>query len=758
VDAHSNSGKSSRLEQGRPQGDPVPEFSVNRGSEAAGEPLSGLIERVTFFNEENGFSVLRVKVRGHRDLVTVVGSLPSATAGEWLNAEGRWVRDRQHGLQFQAALLKSSPPSTREGIEKYLGSGMVKGIGPVYARKLVDKFGEKIFDIIENYSARIEEVEGIGPGRRKRIKQAWQEQKLVREIMVFLHSHGVSTSRAVRIYKTYGDSAIERIRANPYLLARDIPGIGFHTADQIAQRTGIAPDSILRAGAGLRHLLLEAMGEGHCALPRSLLLESALELLKVSGELVARGLLRLLEEKELAVEEIGSETLIFLPSLRFQETVVAREIRRLATLKPVYPPIHLDKAIAFYEERSGLILAPSQKEALRQALESRLLVITGGPGVGKTTLLNTLLQILRAKKVNCLLAAPTGRAARRLFETTGMTAKTIHRLLEARSRGGGFSRNEQAPLDCDLLVLDEASMIDVPLMCSLLRALPERSGLLMVGDADQLPSVGPGAVLQDFLGSGRVPNVKLHEIFRQAAGSQIIVTAHQINQGIPPPTFIPGKDSATDSDFYFIERDQPEEILGALLDMVATRIPRKFGLDPVREIQVLSPMNRGSLGVRELNLQLQQRLNPPAEDQPVVEKFGWQFRQGDKVIQTENNYDKEVFNGDIGRVREIDGLEQELLIEFDGREVVYEFSELDELSLAYAISIHKSQGSEFPVVVIPLAMQHYLLLQRNLLYTGVTRGRKLVILIGQKKAAQMAVRNIESKRRYSGLLTRLKAE
>jgi len=716
------------------------------------EALSGLIERVTFFNEENGFAVLKVKVARVTEPVTVVGSLPSANPGEWLTAEGRWVADREFGRQFRAELLRSTAPNSREGIVKYLGSGMVKGIGPIYAQKLVEKFGEGIFEIIENYSARLEEIDGIGPERRRRIKAAWAEQKVIREIMVFLHSNGVSTSRAVRIFKTYGANAIEEVRGNPYALAQDIPGIGFRTADQIAQKIGISHDSVLRACAGLRHVLLEGMSQGNCALPTEFLKAETGKLLLVKDEIIQTALARTIAAHELVRDEISGEELVFLPALKRAEEAIAERIKSLSQLPAAYPPIDLEMAIAWSQERTGKNLATSQCAALRRALSQRLLVITGGPGVGKTTILRALLEILRAKKVRCQLCAPTGRAAKRLSEATGLEARTIHRLLEVEPGRGGFIRNETHPLRCDLLVVDEMSMVDVLLMQHLLRALPTEAHLLLVGDVDQLPSVGPGMVLRDLIESGLVPVARLTEVFRQAASSRIITNAHRINEGLQPEAPEPG----AESDFHFIEREQPERIAETVIEMVKRRIPNKFALDAIRDIQVLSPMHRGSLGIRELNLRLQKELNPPTPEEPVVEKFGWQFRVRDKVIQTENNYEKEVFNGDIGQVTGVNLNERELKVTFDRREVVYEFGELDELALAYAITIHKSQGSEFPAVVIPLATQHYLLLQRNLVYTGVTRGKRLVLLVGQPKALALAVRNNRTDRRFSGLLARLR--
>ena len=708
--------------------------------------VTGLIERVTFHNEETGFCVVRVKVEGRRDLVTVVGRASSINAGEWLTAEGSWIQDRDHGTQLKAELLQTSAPTSREGIEKYLASGLIKGIGPVYAKKLVEKFGEGVFDIIDRESVRLEQVRGIGAERRRTIRTAWAEQKIVREIMVFLHSNGVSTSRAVRIYKTYGDEAVEKVRANPYLLARDISGIGFKTADDIARKLGIPEDSILRARAGLSHALSEAGGNGHCALPKDVLLKNAADLLVMDSLILQRALSEMLAEGELEEDGITGEDLIFLPSIRRAEVEVASRLARFARGKAEYPEIDADKAIAWLKDKKSIDLAPSQAEALRRALCSRVLVITGGPGVGKTTLVNSILTLLRAKQVKCLLCAPTGRAAKRLSESTGLEARTIHRLLEYQN--SGFSRNASNPLDCDLLVADETSMMDVQLMSKLLQALPARAHLILVGDVDQLPSVGPGAVLGDTIRSGAVPVVRLTEIFRQASSSRIIVNAHRINSGAMP-------ESEKDSDFFFIEREEPESVPATILELVAERIPKKWKIDPRRDIQVLCPMNRGSLGTAQMNRTLQERLNPKRNGDPSVEKFGWEFRVRDKVIQTRNNYDKEVFNGDIGEILKIDDFEREVLIGFDGREVVYDFNELDEVSLAYAITIHKSQGSEFPVVVMPLAMQQYLLLQRNLVYTGITRGRRLVVLVGQKKALQTAVRNVSAVRRYTALEKRL---
>src|SRR5215471_13164138 len=540
------------------------------------EEISGLIERVTFHNDENGFCVLRVKTSGHREEMTIIGSLPSVTAGEWLVAEGWWVRDKEHGLQFKATTMKTVPPTTADGIERYLGSGLVKGIGPVLAKKLVERFGIDVLAVIEKRLAELETVDGIGPKRRERIGHAWQDAKQVREIMLFLHSHGVSTSRAVRIFKTYGEQAIQRVRENPYMLAKDIYGIGFATADQIAQKVGIPKDSLNRARAGIDHVLLEATTDGHCALPLAKLKLAATKLLGVQEAIVEQALSQMLTSGSLVLEKIGGEPLIFLPHLRKAEEGIAARINLLAGMASLYPEIDFDKAVAWCERRAGKILAPSQREALKTVLGNRVVVITGGPGVGKTTLVNSILMILRAKGVKCMLCAPTGRAAKRLAETTGLEAKTIHRLLEIDPGTGRFTRNESNPLACGLLVIDETSMVDVPLMHSLVRAVPNPSGLILVGDVDQLPSVGPGTVLHDLIESGVVPTVRLTEVFRQAADSRIITNAHRIRRGQLPDM----RGAEPNSDFHFVERDEPEKIVATLVKLVQGENPRTFPSRP----------------------------------------------------------------------------------------------------------------------------------------------------------------------------------
>jgi exodeoxyribonuclease V alpha subunit len=567
--------------------------------------------------------------------------------------------------------------------------------------------------------------------------------------MVFLQSHGVGTARAVRIYKTYGDQAVERVRENPYRLALDIHGIGFKTADAIALRLGIPGDSLIRARAGVRHMLQEFSTQGHCAAYRQKLVESTAGMLEVAGPIVETAIEAELAAGNLVQDTIEGETALFLTPLYRAEKGVAWNLARLRKGAIPWGEINIGKAIPWVEGQTGLQLSPSQRQAVAISVTGKVTVITGGPGVGKTTVVNSILTIVRAKGASVRLCAPTGRAAKRLSESTGLEAKTVHRLLEFDPKTMGFKHDQNEPLDLDLLVMDEASMMDVVLMNQLLRAVPDHAAVLLVGDVDQLPSVGPGAVLADIIASKAIPTACLTEIFRQAASSRIIVNAHRINQGLLPEK--PGDNEA--SDFYFIQGETPEAIHAKLMQVVTQRIPAHFGLHPINDVQVLTPMNRGGLGVRSLNIDLQARLNP--DGHPGISRFGWTYAPNDKVIQTLNNYDKEVFNGDIGRVAEVDEEEGAVRIDFDGRIVEYEPGELDEISLAYATSIHKSQGSEYPAVVIPLAMQHYMLLERNLLYTAVTRGKKLVVIIGQMKALAMAVKRTGSTKRLSNLQHRL---
>ena len=717
-------------------------------AEPAGEFLTGAVERVTYHNPENGFCVLRVRARGRRELVVLVGHAAAIAAGEFVQASGTWQNDRRHGLQFRASFLKSVPPTSAEGIARYLGSGMIRGIGPVYAKRLVQSFGAGVLDIIEQSPARLAEVPGIGPKRQLRIREGWAEQKIVREIMLFLHGHGVSTARSVRIYKTYGADAVRVISENPYRLARDIRGIGFTSADTIAEKLGIAKDAPIRIRAGIGYALAEAMDEGHCGLPREELLDLTARLIAVPRPAVETALAAELADGAVIADTLSATPAIFLAGLYRAEQEIAARLRALAAGPLAWPAINPAKAIPWVERKTGLTLAPTQRTAVGLALASKLLVITGGPGVGKTTLLDAILRILRAKGARVALAAPTGRAAKRLAESTGLEARTIHRLLEINPATGQFRRDAANPLPCDLLVLDEASMVDVPLARALLRAVPDSAAMLIVGDVDQIPSVGPGQVLGDIITSGAVPVIRLQEVFRQAAASHIVRNAHRINQGLMPET----EPEAEDSDFHFVAASDALSLSRKLIALVTERIPRRFGLDPIRDIQVLCPMNRGALGARTLNLALKQALNPaPPDEGASIERFGSTYSQGDKVMQVENDYERDVFNGDLGFIRAIDPDEGEVVVAFDGREVRYSFGELDELQLAYATTIHKSQGSEYPAVVIPLTTQHYLMLARNLLYTGITRGKRLVVLLGEKRALGIAVNTRGARLRHSKL-------
>ena len=715
------------------------------------DTLTGTVERVTFHTEDTGFSVLKVKVSGRMEPVTVTGKVPSVHAGEEICAKGEWVNVADYGRQFKAEVIETTAPNSRAGIERYLASGLIEGIGPVYAKKLVARFGEEIFDVIEKNSARLEELQGVGSKRRKEIRASWDKQKNIREIMVFLHKHGISTGKAVKIYQAYGENAMDRVLANPWQLARDIHGIGFKTADGIAQKLGMPADAPERMKAGLSHLLLAAGDEGHCALPRAELITRAVELLNAAPEVLEDVLKRMEEDAEVVREVIEGTELIFPPHLARAETEIAERLRFLSGQPPRYPAMDVEKALAWVQRDTNRELADGQRAAVEAALQNRALIITGGPGVGKTTILQCILRILDAKNVKFVLSAPTGRAARRMSESTGHEAKTIHRLLEYQP-GVGWQKNRQNPLKGDLFVLDETSMVDVTVMMHWLRALPDHAHLLLVGDVDQLPSVGPGNVLADIIRSGVVPVARLTEVFRQAAQSRIIIAAHEINAGRVPSLPKPAPQGC---DFHFLQRDSPESITDTIVHLARERIPDAFHLDP-RDIQILSPMNRTPLGTNNLNTILQDALNPPAELKMEVERFGLTFRSGDKVIQTRNNYEKDVFNGDIGRVGEIEAEPLRMHVHFeDGRTAIYESGDLDELRLAWAITIHKSQGSEFPAIIIPVSTQHYVMLQRNLFYTGITRGRKLVVLVGDVKALGIAVRNAGGARRWSGLLARL---
>ena len=718
--------------------------------------LSGQIERITYTNEENGYTIARVKVYGQRDLVTVVGYLMSPTPGEILNMQGEWINHPKFGEQFKVVEYKTTVPATVFGIQKYLGSGLIKGLGPVIAGRIVKKFGEKTLDVIENDIEKLAMVEGIGKKRIAMIQNAWDEQKEIRDVMLFLQSHGVSSGYATKIFKQYKNRSIAVVTENPYRLAMDIFGIGFVIADSIAEKLGVPKDSPLRVEAGILYVLHQLSDEGHVFYPYEYLVNKSRETLGVERDAIVNALGGLAVNKKIVLEDLNesidefkeNNKGVFLAKFHLCETSIATRLKTLSVAPKSIRSVNAESALEWVQEQLDIRLAENQANAIRCALENKIMVITGGPGTGKTTIINAILKIFSKLDVKTLLAAPTGRAAKRMSEATGHEAKTIHRLLEFSFTKGGFQKNEEKPLDCDLLILDEVSMIDTVLMHHLTKAIPTFATVILVGDVNQLPSVGAGNVLNDIIASGAMPVVELKEIFRQARESLIIVNAHKINNGILPAF----EDDVPDSDFYFIQQEDPEKVLEIILELTKERIPNRFGLDPVDDIQVLTPMHKGVVGAGNLNTELQKSLNP---SQVEIARGSRNFRINDKVMQIRNNYDKEVFNGDIGRIVDILPDENEITVLFDGRKVAYEFYELDELILAYAVSVHKSQGSEYPAVVIPVLPQHYILLQRNLIYTAVTRGRNLVVMVGTRKALAMGINNNKTQKRFTHLRYRL---
>jgi exodeoxyribonuclease V alpha subunit len=718
--------------------------------------LQGTVERITYVNEETQYVVARLDVPGSRDLATIVGNLPSLTPGETLRLQGTWTHHKKYGDQFQVHQYETVAPATLTGVQRYLGSGLIKGIGPVFAKRLVDAFGLDTLRVIEEEPDRLRTVEGIGPLRLQRITSAWAEQKEIREVMLFLQGHGVSSTYAVKIFKTYGQAAIATVKANPYRLAQDIYGIGFKTADHIAQNLGVPSDSPLRARAGIIHVLHALADEGHVYAPEADLLREAETTLEIPRHLLADAIADHAREGVVVAEESpDSGRCIYLAPLYVAEEQVARRLNDLLRAPQVPVRIDVEKALVWVEGATRLDLAPQQREAIRMAITHKALVITGGPGTGKTTILQCIIRILEKKGVRMHLASPTGRAAKRMAEATGHEALTIHRLLEWSPAVAGFQRNAHRPLETDLVIVDEASMIDVVLMNGLLRAVPLMATLVLVGDADQLPSVGPGAVLKDILDSGRVPAVRLTEIFRQGEQSRIVLNAHRVNRGEFPDLSRPP--AGQDSDFHFLAEDEPERLQQLIVELASRRLPARFGFDPIADIQALTPMHRGVIGAAQLNAALQAALNPARAGAVEVMRGGRIFRAGDRVMQVRNNYDKDVYNGDVGRIARIDLEEQEVVVRVDGRPVTYDFSELDELMLAYAATVHKSQGSEYPAVILPVHTTHYPMLQRNLLYTAVTRAKRLLVLVGMKKALAIAIRNDATLRRCSRLADRLVA-
>jgi exodeoxyribonuclease V alpha subunit len=718
--------------------------------------LGAQIERITYFNDENGYTIAKVKAKGYPDLVTIVGHLMAPRPGEVLKLTGQWTNHPKYGEQFKVVRYRTEVPATVYGIQKYLGSGLVKGIGPVMAKRIVARFGEETLNIIEKNVKALEEVDGIGAKRIEMIRTAWEAQKEIRDIMIFLQSHGVSSGFAAKIYRYYGTGAIEVLQQNPYRLATDVYGIGFLSADRIAEQLGFAKDSPLRAEAGILYVLHRLADEGHVYYPFVPLVETCVEMLSVESAVVEKALWTIASEKRIVIEELGHDSAgpgeesraVYLSKHYLAETTIASRLRALAQVKDE-TPVDPDRAVGWVQTRLSIRLARSQVEAVKCALENKVMILTGGPGTGKTTIINAILMVFKRLGARTLAAAPTGRAAKRMQETTGHVAKTIHRLLEYSPSRGGFQRNESDCLKCDLLVVDETSMIDTMLMYHLLKAVPMGANLIMVGDVNQLPSVGPGSVLKDVITSGVLPVIELKEIFRQAKESLIIVNAHRIHKG-SLPLFRPSQEKL--EDFYFIEQEDTTTVVKTIVELVSNRIPRRFGLDPFEDIQVLTPMHKGAVGAGNLNAALQEALNPSGE---ALLRGNRTFKVRDRVMQIRNNYDKEVFNGDIGRILVIDQERQEAVISFDGRQIEYDFSDLEELVLAYAVSVHKSQGSEYPAVIIPLLLQHYMLLQRNLIYTAVTRGRRLVVMIGARRALAIGVANQKTDQRCSRLRQRL---
>jgi len=719
--------------------------------------LQGQIERITFHNEETGYTVAKIKVYGRRELVTILGGIVNPTPGEVIKMKGEWGNHPKFGEQFKVVFCQTTTPATVYGIEKYLGSGLIKGIGPVMAKRIVKVFKEATLDVIETEIDKLADVAGIGKKRIGMIKKAWEDQREIRAVMIFLQSHGVSSGYAAKIFKKYGNEAIKIVQENPYRLATDIFGIGFITADKIAEKLGFAKDSDLRAAAGILYVLHELTDEGHVFYPYEPLITKCKEMLDIDREITVNAIGAVAVDKQIVIEDLNQDNTefqennkaVYLAGYHVAEKNLANRLKTLINSAPAIRKIDSEKAIQWVQEKLSITLADKQIEAVQMPAENKVMVITGGPGTGKTTIINAILKIFSTIKTRIMLAAPTGRAAKRMSEATGHEAKTIHRMLEYNMRKGGFQKNEESPLDCDLLIIDEASMIDMLLMHHLLKAIPVAATFIMVGDVNQLPSVGAGNVLKDIIDSSIIPVVQLNEIFRQAKESSIIVNAHKINEGI-----IPNLKASPEKldDFYFIEQEEPEKALEMIIHLVRQRIPKRFGFDSVNDIQVLSPMHRGTVGAGNLNVELQKALNPGEEG---VLRGGRLFRVNDKIMQIVNNYDKEVYNGDIGRISSIDEEEKEVKVIVDDREIVYDYSDLDELVHAYAVSIHKSQGSEYPAVVIPILIQHYMLLQRNLLYTGVTRGKKLVIIVGTKKAMAIAVKNNRTEKRYTLLKERL---
>ena len=717
--------------------------------------VDGTVKSVVFRNDETGYSVLKVVTseparRYAAETETVViGTCAAVWEGEELHAEGVWVDDPVHGRQFKAKSIQCIPPKSVEGIRRYLASNLIRGIGPVLANRIVAHFGADTIEVLDNHSGRLAEIPKLGPKKIEAIRKGWREGKSTREVMIFTQQHGISLAKTARICKRYGADAIAVIKADPYRLCRDIWGIGFTTADRIAMSIGMPKDDIKRARAAIVYTLqTEAEDGGHCWTAEPDLLLRAQELVGITVESLAEALRMEEADGRVIIDDGGEEgRRVYLRELHSAERRTAAKIKRLLAAGASFDPIPPDKAIAWWEGKAGFTLAPAQLRAVRTSLAAKVSIITGGPGVGKTTIIRALVGIYGARKLQVRLAAPTGRAAKRMTESTGAPAQTLHRLLKYNPQTNEFTYCEDRPLEGDVFIFDETSMIDIRLMADLAAALPASATLIVVGDTDQLPSVGPGSVLHDLIASGVIPATRLTEIFRQDNSGLIVRNAHRVNEGLPLET------RAGESDFYFIAKDSPEEALALALDFMTTRIPRHFGMDPLHDVQVLTPMRKNLLGAENLNVALQRQLNGTGA---AVQRGGTLFRAGDRVMQLRNNYDKDVYNGDVGFVKSADPQERSLVVLFDGRPVEYSSSDLDELALAYATTIHKSQGSEYPAVIVLLHRQHYMMLQRNLLYTAITRGRRLVMVIGAPWAVKKAIETNDVRERRTSLAERLR--
>lgn len=711
------------------------------------EQLVGYIEKITYQSPENGYTVAHLASSAYSQSICIVGFMPALQPGETIRCLGEWKKHLVHGSQFSVKEYHVEAPADVFGIKKYLGSGLIKGIGPAYAERIVEKFGKDTLNIIDLHPERLEEVPGVGPKRIEKIRACWNDQKAVRDVMVFLQSYGVSPGFAQKIFKTYKDRSIALVKENPYALARDIFGVGFKTADNLASKLGIAATAPQRIDAGIEYVLSTLSEEGNVCFPTDEFLPIAQEMLEIPSDLVKERLSFLDQEGRIvATDQVYEGFLrqfIWLKPLHLSETGIAHEIKRLQNSPCRIRAVDIPKAVQWVQEQLSIKLAENQLQAICSTLSEKIHIITGGPGTGKSTITKAILAISDKLTTKILLCAPTGRAAKRMSEITGRKASTIHSLLEYDFKLRGFKRNRQAPLECDLIIIDESSMIDTLLMYSLLKAIPDTARVVLVGDINQLPSVGPGNVLKDIITSKAVSVTILNEIFRQAAGSSIVRGAHMINHGTMPDC-----SNLPDSDFFFMEAPEPEAVLKSIMGLVCQRLPKKYGYHPMTDIQVLAPMKRGMIGTENLNLVLQETLNPK---EIFLLRGGNRFCVGDKVMQLRNDYKREVYNGDIGFITDIDMTEQQVVVKVDGREVIYDYADLDELVLAYAVSIHKYQGSECPCVVIPIHTSHFKLLHRNLLYTGVTRGKQLVVLVGTKKALAIAVHNDEVKRRFTGL-------